>query len=233
MVGVLPRQRFARGTFSLKWTRADGQCLIWFLPIFIFAFWQFYIGDSGLSIFFGVFAILLVLTPLATAFILSILRSRRSSSTAPSISPLYTSYKWFHSVGMIYRPYRQRFHYFWFAPLLVAMFVRAAFIAFAPRSAWVQVVGNVAIEFIVLIALLACRPHKDRKGDWLVSFLSFCRLCAFGLLIAFIPSVGVKAIPRTIIGLVIVVLFGVPTILLLLGLIWNLGERVVRSPLTS
>ena len=199
------------------------QCLIWFLPIWIFAFWQFTIGDSHLSIFFAVFSILLTFAPLAIFFVFSIIRDRRPSSTAPMISPLYTSYRWFHSVGVLYRAYRPRFHYFWFAPLVLAMIARAAFIAFGNGSAWAQVIGNIVIEAIVLIALIACRPHKDRKGDWLAPFLSFCRLASFGLLIAFIPSMGVKAIPRTIIGFVIVVLFGVPTILLLLGLIWNAG----------
>ncbi len=129
---------------------------------------------------------------------------------------------------MLYRQYRPRFHFFWFFPLVLANIARAAFIAFGPDSAWVQVIGCVAIEFIVFILLLACRPHKDKKGDWLAPFLSFCRLGTYGLLIAFIPSIGVDPIPRTVIGLVIVVLFGVPTIVLFLGLIWNAGMSVLH-----
>ncbi|WWD03639.1 hypothetical protein V865_001694 [Kwoniella europaea PYCC6329] len=198
-------------------------CLIWFFPIFIFGFWQFHVGDSGLSIFFAVLSILLVLVPLATVFVLSILRNRRLSSTAPGISPLYTSYRWFHSVGVLYRAYRQKFHFFWFAPLILGMIAKSAFISFGPTSAWAQVIGNVVVEFIVFISLLACRPHKDRKGDWITSTLALFRLIAFGLLIAFIPSIGVRPIPRAVIGFVIIVAFGLPTILLLFGLIWNLG----------
>ena len=202
---------------------ADPQCLIWFLPIWIFGFYQFKIGDSKLAIFFAVLAILLTLVPLAVAFVLSFLRVRRPSSTAPTISPLYTSYRWFHSVGMLYRPYRQRFHFFWFAPLVLAMIVRSAFIAFGPARAWAQVIGNIVVELIVLVLLIACRPHKDRKGDWLAPFLSLCRLIAFGLLIAFIPSLGVDAIVRTVIGIVEIAVFGIPTVLLFFGLIWNAG----------
>ena len=203
------------------------QCLIWFLPLWIFALWQFYIGDSKLAIFFAVLSILLTLAPLPTVFAFSILKSRRISPTAPSTSPLYTSYRWFHSIGVLYRPYRQSFHFFWFIPLVLAMIVRAAFIALGPDNAWAQVIGNIVMEFIVLVALLACRPHKDRKGDWLGAFLSFCRLCAFGLLIAFIPSLGVKPITRTVIGFVIIVVIGVATILLFCGLIWNAGMSCV------
>ncbi|WVR07678.1 hypothetical protein IAU60_004720 [Kwoniella sp. DSM 27419] len=198
-------------------------CLIGFFPIFIFAFWQFRLGDSGLSIFFAVFGILLVLAPLAVVFILSAIKHRRSSSTAPGISPLYTSYRWFHSVGVLYRAYRQKFHFFWFLPLVLAMIARAGFIAFGPNNAWAQVIGNVVVEFLVLIALIACRPHKDRKGDWITTVLSIFRLIAFGLLIAFIPSIGVKPIPRAVIGFVIIVAFGLPVVLLFFGLFWNLG----------
>jgi hypothetical protein len=182
-----------------------------------------------LSIFFAVFAILLTLVPLATVFVVSILRHRRESSTAPGISPLYTSYRSFHSIGTLYRPYRQEYHFFWFAPLVLAMLARAAFISFGNAQAWAQVIGNIVIEGLVFLALLIFRPHKDKKGDWLGVFLSLCRLFAFGLLIAFIPSMGVSAIIRTIIGLVIVVCFGIPTIFLLIGLIWNTGECMGSS----
>ncbi len=100
----------------------------------------------------------------------------------------------------------------------------ACFIGFGQGNAWAQVIGLIVVEFIVFVSCIGFRPHKDKKGDWLGAFLSFCRLAAFGLLIAFIPSVGVKAITRTIIGFVIIVLFGIPTVLLFLGFFYNLGE---------
>lgn len=195
---------------------------MWSFPIWIFAFFQFRIRDSGLAIFWGVFAIVLTFLPLLFTFIFSILRSRRRSSASPGVSYLYTSYSSFHSFGALYRAYRQRFHWFWFI-LVLAIIARSGFIAFGPRGGWAQVIGLIVVEAIVFIALLAFRPHKDRKGDWLAPFLSFCRLAAFGLLIAFIPAVGVQPIPRTIIGFVLIVLFGIPTILLFLGLLYNLG----------
>ncbi|AFR97014.1 integral membrane protein [Cryptococcus neoformans C23] len=198
-------------------------CLIGFFPIWIFAFWQFHIGDSGLSIFWAVFGILLTLVPLATAFLLSLLRARRISSTSPEINSLYTSFRYFHSIGVLYRQYRQKFHYFWFTPFVLAMIARAGFIAFGPASAWAQVIGNLVVEFIVLVALLACRPHKDKKGDWLGAFLSICRLIAIGLLIAFIPDMNVKPIPRAVIAFVIIVFYGVPVVFLFVGFLWNIG----------
>ena len=75
-------------TLACRADRYATQCLIGFFPLWIFAFWQFQIGDSKLAIFFGVFAILLTLVPLATVCILSVLRSRQVSPTTTSIPPL-------------------------------------------------------------------------------------------------------------------------------------------------
>lgn len=198
---------------------------MWSFPIWIFAFWQFRIRDSSLAIFWGVFAIALTFFPLVTALILSIFKARKRSSASPGISKLYTKYGFFHSVGALYRPYRQKFHWFWFV-FVLAIIARSGFIAFGPQDGFAQVIGCVVVEAIVFVGLLVARPHKDKKGDWLVSFLAFCRMAAFGLLIAFLPRLNVAPITRTIIGFVIIVLFGIPVILLLLGLIYNLGRYI-------
>jgi hypothetical protein len=197
-------------------------CLLFFLPVWIFGFYQFRIGDSKLAIFFAAFSLALTFIPLAVVLIVTVIRGRRISSTAPGVSPLYTSYRSFHSMGVLYRQYRQRFHFFWFI-IILALIARAGFIAFTPTSGWAAVIGNMVVEAIVFIALLVCRPHKDRKGDWLAPTLSFFRLAAFGLCIAFIDSVTIKPIPRTIIGFVVIVMFGLPAILLFFGLIFNAG----------
>ncbi|RZK39107.1 MAG: hypothetical protein EOO61_07470 [Hymenobacter sp.] len=118
--------------------------------------------------------------------------------------------------------FKQRFHFFWFI-IILALIARAGFISFANSSGWAAVIGNMVVELIIFVALIACRPHKDRKGDWLAPILSFFRLAAFGLCIAFIPSVTIKPIPRTIIGFVVIVMFGLPTVILFFGLIFNAG----------
>ncbi|WVO14248.1 hypothetical protein L204_101880 [Cryptococcus depauperatus] len=222
-----PRLYWAKRLRGIWWPFCIGNglrlCLIGFFPIFIFGFWQFHIRDSGLSVFFAVVGILLCLVPLAIAFVLSILRSRRISSTMTDVNSLYISSRYFHSIGVHYRQYRQKYHWFWFAPYILAMFMRAGFIAFGPANAWAQVIGNIVVEFLLLCSLLVCRPHKDKKGDWLGAFLTLFRMIAFGLLIAFIPSVGVKPIPRAVIAFVIIVAFGIPVIVLFIGFIWNIG----------
>jgi len=200
-------------------------CQIFLFPVLIFAFYQFTIGhgDSWLSILLAVLCVLWTLGSLAVVFVLSIFRARRNYAEPQGVSPLFARYRWYNSVGFIYRAYRQKYHFWWFAPIVVAIFAMAAFLGFGQNSAWAQVIGLMVIELLVFVSCVGFRPHKDKKGDWLGAFLSFCRLAAFGLIIAFIPSVGVEAITRTIIGFVIIVLFGIPVILLFLGLLFNLG----------
>ena len=126
----------------------------------------------------------------------------------------------FHSAGALYRQYRQRFHFFWFV-IILALIARAGFISFASGNAWASVIGNIVVEAIVFVALIACRPHKDRKGDWLAPILSFFRLACFGLCIAFVPSMDVDPIPRAVCGFVIIAGIGLPTVILFFGLIFN------------
>ncbi|BEJ11746.1 hypothetical protein CspHIS471_0202060 [Cutaneotrichosporon sp. HIS471] len=198
-------------------------CLVFFFPILIFGFYQWQIGrrDSGLTIFLAVLGVLLVFAPLLTVFVLSISRARRIRTDA-HISPLYTDYHFYHAVGdATYRQFRQKYHFWWFAPVLLGMIIKAGFIGFGQANAWAQVIGCIAVEGLTLIAQLLFRPHKDRKGDWLSAFLTLMRMIYFGLLIAFIEGMHVKPIPRTAIGIVQIAVVGIPTVLLLSGLFFN------------
>lgn len=218
--------RNRRGFMSFATGNFLRLCLVFLFPILIFSFYQWTVGrnDSWLSILLSVLCILWTTVPLIIAFVWTVIRGKQREYGEPyDISPLFSRFRLYHSVGMIYRQFKQKRHFWWFAPLALAYVAQAAFVGFAQHSAWAQVIGLLVIEFIVFVSYIVWRPHKDVKGDLLEIFLSFCRLAAFGLLIAFIPSVGVKAIIRTIIGFVIIVLFGIPTILLFFGLLFNLG----------
>ena len=169
--------------------------------------------------------------------VLAVLRHRKTGHELSMTSPLYSRYGWYNSAGMIYRQYRPRYHFWWYAPIALAAFVRACFIAFGQGNPWAQVIGLVVVEFLLLVTCIGFRPHKDKKGDWLGAFLAFCRMCGFGLMIAFIPSMDVEPITRTIIGFACIVLFGIPVVLLFFGLLFNLGEFEnsfrQRSPLLT
>jgi hypothetical protein len=118
----------------------------------------------------------------------------------------------------LYEQYKRRAFYF-FVPVIIATLAKSAFIAFAQvrssaadaigrtlmfdisyfkNHAWVQVIGNLAIEFILLVAFIVVRPFRDRGSNLVNIFIQVARVVSFGILIAFIESVGVKPIPRCV-----------------------------------
>lgn len=84
-----------------------------------------------------------------------------------------------------------------------------------------QVIGLVVIEGLIFIALVALRPHTTKKGDWLSATLSLFRLVATGLLISFFPSLGANEITKTVLGIVIVAVWGFAVLLLFFSLLYN------------
>lgn len=198
-------------------------CLVFFFPIFIFAFYQWTIGkgDSGLSIFFGVLGVLFIAVPLCVVFFLSLRRAKRESPEKPGVSLLYTDFHFFQSAGVLYRPFKAQRWFFWFAPYVLAMFARAAFIGFGQRNPWAQVIGCLVVEALLFVSLIVFRPEKRRSGNLLSIVLSLFRMILFGLLIAFLETLHVKPIPRTVIGIVEIAIVGIPTVFLFISLIWN------------
>lgn len=198
-------------------------CLVFFFPVFVFAFYQWTIGkgDSGLSIFFAVLGVLFIAVPLCTVFFLSLRRAKRESPEKPGVSLLYTDFHFFQSAGVLYRQFKAKRWFFWFAPYVLAMFARAAFIGFGQRNPWAQVIGCLVVEALLFASLIVFRPEKRRSGNLLSIVLSLFRMILFGLLIAFLETLHVKPIPRTVIGIVEIAIVGIPTIFLLISLIWN------------
>lgn len=196
-------------------------CLVFFFPVFTLAFYQWTINDSGLSIFFGVLGVLFIAVPLCAVFVLSLIRARRESPEKLGVSLLYTDFHFFQSAGVLYRQFKQKRWFFWFAPYVLAMFARAAFIGFGQRNPWAQVIGCLVVEALLFTSLIVFRPENRRMGNVLSIVLSLFRMVLFGLLIAFLESIHVKPIPRTVIGIVEIAIVGIPTIFLLISLIWN------------
>lgn len=122
----------------------------------------------------------------------------------------------------LYQQYRRPLHSFWLLPILFSTFAKACFLAFAQGHGHVQLIGLVIIEGLTFILLVAFRPHTNKKGDWLSATLSLFRLVAMGLMFAYFESFNTTGIIKTVIGLVIVAVWGIAVVLLFLGIIYNL-----------
>ena len=110
----------------------------------------------------------------------------------------------------------------YFIPLLVALFAKSAFIAFGQASGKTQVIALVILEGFVLISIVVLKPYETKKADILAGFLAIIRLVCTGLMIAFLPSLQVKAIIRVVVGCIIAVVFSIAVVVMFFNTVWNI-----------
>jgi hypothetical protein len=185
--------------------------LIGAFPVATFTFFQWTLKDSWLSVLLSVILFLPMMGFVGyTAFI----AFRWSDFDA-----------WpYH--GPLWGQYRSERHWY-FVPLLVAIFAKSLFIAFGQAHGTMQVTVLVILEGLVVISIIVLKPYKTRKADVLAGYLAIVRLVCTGLMIAFIPSMGVKAITRVIIGIVIAVIFSVAVIVMFFNTVWNILQPLI------
>ena len=114
----------------------------------------------------------------------------------------------------------------YFIPLLVALLAKSAFIAFGQAHGTMQVIVLVILEGLVFVSIIVLKPYETRKADILAGFLAVVRLVCAGLMIAFLPSLGVKAIPRVVIGIVAAVILSVAVVVMFFNTVWNILQPV-------
>jgi len=195
--------------------------LIVAFPVVTFSFFQWTLKDSWLSIILSVILFLPV-----TGFIVysAFLAFRWSDLDSwPYHAPLWTQYR------------SERRWYF--IPLLVALLVKSAFIAFGQAHGEAQVILLVILEGLVFISIVVLKPYDTRKADILAGYLAVVRLVCAGLMIAFLPSLGVKAIVRVVIGIVTAVIFSVTVVVMFFNTVWNILQPLLsrkdRAPSPS
>lgn len=192
-------------------------CLIVFTPVTIFALYQWTLKDSWLSIFLSVILFLAVVGYILYSIVLVHHLALRS---APS--ELWTRLDFLASHGPLYAIYRSE-RFYATTPLMMAIFVKALFIAFSQANGIVQVVAILVVECMVLASLLVLRPHKSRGADVLATYLAITRVLCTGLMIAFVESLNLGAIARVVIGIVIAVIISVAVIVMFINTLVNMG----------
>jgi hypothetical protein len=90
-----------------------------------------------------------------------------------------------------------------------------------------QVIVLVILEVFVFISTIVLKPYETRKADVLAGYLAAVRLVCTGLMIAFIPSLEVKAVVRVAIGIVIAVIFSVSVVVMFFNTVWNILQPLI------
>lgn len=199
------------------------QAFLALLPTMILAFFQWSIKDSWLAVLISVITFLVVLGSICYT-LFRIFRASRNSQTlelqsSPALVdalPLFGAYR------------AQRWS---FSDLTVlSFFVKAIVIVAGRKHGYFQVVFLSVIEFLHFVAILTARPYKSRGGDAFATFLAFIRLLTTALVVAFVPRLEVKAIPRAALGMGSAVVSSVTVVIIFFSLVINALWGTFRLP---
>ncbi|KIV85522.1 hypothetical protein PV11_01210 [Exophiala sideris] len=114
----------------------------------------------------------------------------------------------------------RRSKWWFFSFWLIYELVRAAFYGGAAGHALTQVFGLLAWEIISLVAIVLMRPFESNRLNLLmVYFLGFSKVATVALSSAFDPRFGLARIMTTVIGVIIIVIQGILTICLMIGIL--------------
>ena len=182
----------------------------------MFAFYQWTLRDSWLSIFLSVLLLLLVAGCILYPAFLTLRLVRRDTHHI-----LSTNMEHVALYGTLYAQYRTPRYYF-SLPLIIATFFKALIVTFAKANGEAQVILMVVVELSVVAAHLLLRPFKAKGNDILASFLAIVQFVCTALTIAFTETLAVAAIPRVAIGIVIAVLFSIAIIVLSINIVIRL-----------
>jgi hypothetical protein len=198
-------------------------CLGFSFPVALLSLYQFKLNksDATIPIIMACVGWFISIIPLIVIYIVVLVKDRNTSEKNPSVSFLWTNYQMFHSVGFLYRPFKENECGFWFKTIVMGQISKAAFIVFGGKNQWAQVIGCVVVEFICCLWCIIFRPYRGVWNNILGSLLAFMRLVLFSLLIPYINSIKVASIPRTGMGIAQIVMVALSAVLLLIDMIWT------------
>ncbi|KAF8687077.1 ML-like domain, partial [Rhizoctonia solani] len=211
--------------------------LVLILPVTVFTMYQWTLRDSWLATLLSVICILTTWAGLGwTWFKLSL--DSRSLDDTRRLAALRPSFPMM-------------------ALLTIPIFIISLFVAFASRSGTAQVAGILAIEILSLGAAIFIRwQARRRERDLILNAtpespvpnlptplippptrmgitLRWFRVVAMGLMIPFIESLGVKPIPRTVIGIVTAAVWGIGVVIIFAYLVWSTVQLFRRKRVDS
>jgi hypothetical protein len=172
----------------------------------VFSFYEWTFKDSWLAVLLSVITVLALL---GVTLMFGIKASRQiREEIRPLFAPLKGSYK----------PSQRWFHW----ALLSNLFSKAVIVGFGQKNGTVQAAFFFTVELAMLLALAIYRPYPQRRTDAIAITFSAARVVSSGLLIPFITPIGVKPIPRVVIGLVSAVVSSVAIVIAFLDLLKSL-----------
>lgn len=172
----------------------------------------------------GIFFALLVLALIVITLLLSRKLRRHDYATADLSRDPYFQQRY----GSVFPAYKQHRHW-WTGWTLWTVLLRAVFIGACQGIPLGQLIPLIVIDLFTFALLCIFRPYQSKSSNFLEGFLTIARLVCWGLLITFLPQIGLNRIIVTVLGLVILVIQSVVILILLAILIVQISMFDLRS----
>jgi hypothetical protein len=126
------------------------------------------------------------------------------------VSGLYENKETWVKYSIFYDSFKKG--YWWmFVPAIVYMFAKGVVIAAGDGHGMVQTAGQLIIESIMLILLLWSRPYSLKSGNWINIVIQVVRVLSVLCILVFVEQLGISQTPKTITGVVLIVMQSVLT----------------------
>jgi hypothetical protein len=176
----------------------------------LYCVYQFVRGDSwaakllaGLTL--GLFTLILAFF---TWRIWSI--ARKFKKAEGDTSRLYEDKETWVKYSIFYDNFKKG--YWWmFIPAIIYMFAKGVIIAAGDGHGMFQTGGQLIVESIMLILLLWTRPYTLKSGQWINIIIQIVRVLSVLCILVFVEQLGISQTPKTIVGVVLIVMQSVLT----------------------
>jgi hypothetical protein len=146
--------------------------------------------------------------------------ARRYKREDNDTSALYEDRETWRNYSIFYGQYKKS--YWWlFIPIIVYMFARGVVIAAGDGHGLAQVGGQLVVESIMLFILIFFRPYEHKSGNWISITIAVVRVLSVLCILIFVEQLGISQTPKTITGLVLVIIQSVLTGLLAILILVN------------
>lgn len=179
----------------------------------LYCVYQFTRGDSWAAkllagVTLGVFTVILAY------FTFMIWRMAKKYKKAEGdASGLFDDKETWRKYSLFYENYKKS--YWWlFLPAIVYMAAKGIVIAAGDGHGMIQTAGQLIIEALMLVLLLWSRPYSLKSGNVINIIIQFVRVLSVLCILVFVEQLGISQTPKTITGVVLIVMQSVLTGLL-------------------
>lgn len=176
----------------------------------LYCVYQFTHGDSWAAQLLAGVALGIFTGILCYFSVKIIIVARKYKQAEGSAEALFEDKETWRKYSLFYENYKKG--YWWlFLPTIVYMFAKGAVIAAGDGHGMFQTAGQLIIEGIMLILLLWSRPYSRKSGNWINIIIQVVRVLSVLCILIFVEQLGIAQTPKTITGVVLIVMQSVLT----------------------